>query len=132
LGLPPAVAGAGALSGPSMAPKPPTPAGQAGSSFLDEWLTKRKGMAPGQPMARASSAPGASPPAYATTPFATSSNVASPTVAKSQPAPASTELAKPELGEFKIRRDDNNAAGGMTDEGQTIHIDKDGNLSYGQ
>jgi len=130
LGLPPA--GAGAFSGPSMAPRPSTPSSQTGSSFLDEWLAKRKGMAPGQPMARASSAPGASPPAYATTPSATSSNVASPTVAKSQPAPASTELAKPEPGEFKIRRDDNNAAGGMTDEGQTIHIDKDGNLSYGQ
>jgi hypothetical protein len=134
LGLPPARASA--LSGPGTAPRPPAPSGQTGSSFLDEWLAKRKGAAPGQSTstATANSAPSAPPPAYATTPSVASGNVVSPTVPQPQPAPASSGMAlpaKPEPGEFKIRRDGGGSAGGPGDEGQTIHIDKNGNLSYG-
>jgi hypothetical protein len=87
---------------PSPAPSQ-TPLKAKGSSFLDEWLEKRKG---------ALGTKNAPTPAKAPPPPEAPAN-------PQPPAPVTEESA------FKIDRDQN-----MSDSG-TMHIDKDGNISYG-
>ncbi len=138
-GLPPA-AGASGSPFDRLGPLPTSPSPQmaarpgpaGGSSFLDEWLAKRKAGASPASTVSASSAPGATPPAYATF-GASSENMVKPT----QPQPAQPVAAKPAQatfsnpGELKIRRDGEDAPR-TADDGQTIHIDKDGNIRYAE
>lgn len=123
LGLPPA----SASSQPSpLSPKPSS----SGSSFLDEWLAKRKGGSPAQ---------AGTAPAYAATTSAPPANLVSPSAQRSAPAAVKDELEPPpktNMGELKIKRDGNssydNEASGPSGDGEAIHIDKDGNLSVGE
>lgn len=106
------------------------PKSSSGSSFLDEWLAKRKN--------------GAGRPAYqpavpaASTPWTMSSTApAQPSVSaqsaeparpepQPQPAPEPMPKIKNESGEFKINRDVADSEHPET----TVRIDKDGNISY--
>lgn len=120
-GFPPSRSSFGSTAGFSATP-PPTPKPAAtGSSFLDEWLSKRKDSI-----------------VRPTTPSPTS---VKPVEATKNTSPRPAEIvrpaAKPEAKvearvepahhEFKIDRD-----GKGKQESQVVHIDKDGNLSYGQ
>lgn len=95
-------------------------------SFLDEWLAKRKANSPQASSSFAKSLPVA--PSSAVKPPA----IASPALeAKSLPpltqSAALTPPAKEKEGEFKVNRDDDEP---QESEVQTVHIDKEGNLSY--
>jgi hypothetical protein len=99
----------------------PTLPKAAGSSFLDEWLEKRKTALP-----KTATASPAAPMASAQAP-----TVASPTASPAFSPPSIAIPAQPAMppsgeGVFKINRDENK----MEDSG-TMHIDNDGNISYG-
>ncbi|MEX0881671.1 MAG: TraM recognition domain-containing protein [Candidatus Saccharimonadales bacterium] len=122
--------------------QPPVASAKGGSSFLDEWLAKRKA---------ASGGPAYQPTAPATsTPWTMSSTAASEPSVRAQsvepakpepPAPAQTTPepmptikndsglpteASEKVGEFKIKRDIADSEHPET----TVRIDKDGNISY--
>jgi len=109
-GLPPAAASASpqAAVGPPAAQ--PVAKAPGGSSFLDEWLEKRKSAAPSRLPAQAPKTTQPTPP--------------SPPVT---PASIPRVPQDPQDGAFKINRDEATIA----DSG-TMHIDNDGNISYGQ
>jgi hypothetical protein len=97
---------------PSFGPSPAAPSAASGTSensFLDEWLAKRKGGAPG-------------PPREARGP-------------SNQPSSPSSLAPAPHSGELKISRDnDREEQPGIVVQpsvsaGQTVRIDKDGNIS---
>jgi hypothetical protein len=119
-GLPPASSGASS--------KPDAPS--SGSSFLDEWLAKRKGGAPAQ---------AGTAPTYPLKSSAAPADIVSPTTSQAAvPAPQRDESTLPpkaNMGELKIKRDGDssydNEASGPSGDGEAIHIDKDGNLSFG-
>ena len=104
---PPGLSASPATALPPAAAGPIAPA--SGSSFLDEWLAKRKASGPA-PLVAGSSAPSA--------PTAAPASAVAP-----QPAPVSP---KPADHEFKLNRDDNGSV--QEHEGQALRIDKDGNL----
>jgi hypothetical protein len=110
----------------------PAKAGASGSSFLDEWLAKRRGA----PSTTAQTPPSQAPPA-STPPFAAATPVQQPVpppaAEPAQPAPAddshSNETSEPVSspkteGELQVQ-----ASGGENTEEDTIHIDRDGNLT---
>jgi hypothetical protein len=105
--------------GPSL-PASPKPAA-SGSSFLDEWLAKRKTAGDTPPAFNPPRPANSNQPAKRDAPEAQ-------TTTKNKPAPtkAPVEPAAPQQihGEFKIDRN------GGSQEGHVVHIDKDGNLSY--
>ena len=115
LSMPPASAGR-----PMPAGRPPTStAAKRTSSFLDEWLAKRKGSA--GPSA------GPMPPSRPT------AATAAPWSAPPPPPPSPNPTAQAHQGEFKIKRDSEEPKvdfGDTTAGIEAVHIDKDGNLSY--
>jgi len=116
------------VGAPSAASLPPSNPGlaaspamrPASSSFLDEWLAKRK----------TASGPAAMPNIKPTaTPTANMSTYAAPML----DLPPPTEQTAPESkrtvpGELKINR----SSAASSDSGKVVHIDKDGNLSVNQ
>jgi len=133
-GRPPARPGAG--FGDNLSTAPPAagrampagaPAQKPGGSFLDEWLAKRK--------ASLSRSPGPQRPVPPPLPVPPSPAkqedlVDDPKIIR-QPATAPTQ-AKPQPPpqdvEFKIKR--NTELGAVYEDVQSVHIDKDGNLTY--
>lgn len=107
MGLP---SGAGAfqpVSASSLPPANPTPKPtSSGSSFLDEWLAKRK--------------------SASKTPVNVATNSSPP------PSSAPAATTKTQAAEFKINRTSGSQAGdtAMPQEGHTMHIDKDCTLGY--
>ncbi|MBX4191055.1 hypothetical protein KW794_03120, partial [Candidatus Saccharibacteria bacterium] len=102
-------------SGHAARPKPATP----GSSFLDEWLAKRKSSVVN---------PTTSMPSSVKAPESSKNTTSKPAeIKKSQPNPKPKVEAKlePAHHEFKIDRENN-----TKQESQVVHIDKDGNLRY--
>jgi hypothetical protein len=102
---------------PAPAPRPASP----GSSFLDEWLNKRKNSivkptTPTPQSVKPAQGPSSMPPKP-------------PEIIKPEPKPQPKVEAQlePAHHEFKIDRD-----GDSKQESQVVHIDKDGNLRYGQ
>jgi hypothetical protein len=101
----------------------PTPKPASGSSFLDEWLAKRKKGAPASPpqLAKKEDSKPAAPPASTPAP-----------AAPKQPEPETkAEVQKPEEkpqdnGIFKINQDDD------VEQVHSVKIDRDGNLSFGE
>jgi hypothetical protein len=128
--LPPAAGGFGQPRGgfgstSSLPPSPaqPKPAG-SGSSFLDDWLAKRK-----DSIVRPTT-PSATPVKPANTPAKAQQNPGqnNPPKADQQPK-LEAAIENPKAandGEFKIDRHGKNAQ-----ESQVVHIDKDGSISYG-
>ncbi|OGL36829.1 hypothetical protein A3E49_02210 [Candidatus Saccharibacteria bacterium RIFCSPHIGHO2_12_FULL_49_19] len=115
-------------------PRPATP--RSGSSFLDEWLTKRKSS-----LGRGPRIPTAGPSA----PWDTRPNpVPPPTSVPSPPRPAPVSpppvieatTQNPHQGELKIKRtvepDVDVDLDGEMEDIKPVHIDKDGNLTYEQ
>ncbi|MBX4188753.1 type IV secretory system conjugative DNA transfer family protein, partial [Candidatus Saccharibacteria bacterium] len=125
-GFPPSRPGLGAPGPSSPGPKPPAPS--SGSSFLDEWLAKRKqGIV--------------SPTTSQSTPKNNPPNQSQQQKPQSRPeppkpkyepapppAPEAPEPAANGEGEFVIDRDIDPA----DHDTQVVHIDKDGNLKYEQ
>lgn len=113
---------------PAAAPGTPRPP-SSGSSFLDEWLAKRKAQAaPGGP-APALNRPIPAPAAPAAIGSTVPPNVAArPMLANVATAgsPAKLSPAKVSEGELKINRDDN----ASPQDTHVLHIDREGNLSY--
>ncbi len=118
---------------PPTGPRPVAPAGaSSGSSFLDEWLAKRKtapagtaGLPPAQPPTSLST------PSLPPTPAPTAVPATLPAAPSAIPLPAKT-VAKPaepakKHGELKLNPD-GTAVGSEAEEGDTIYIDRDGNL----
>jgi hypothetical protein len=108
---------------PNSAPKPAT----SGSSFLDEWLAKRKetivkptSMPASQQRPQPKPQPPQRPPAAAKPPQPKQEPKLEASVDKDQP--------KAGEGEFKIDRDIDPSK----HQSQVVHIDKDGNLSFGE
>lgn len=98
----------------------PRPTPKAASSFLDEWLAKRK--TPTRAPAGATQPQPAQTTPLPAAPKDTASNLIKPVLdADSQ------NLTPSQPGELKINRN----GGGGQEESQTVHIDKDGNLTYG-
>jgi hypothetical protein len=156
--LPPSFGGAPSPFGnpaSALPPASPMPA-STGSSFLDEWLSKRKSPGSAMPQTAKQTAPppfqppnsGATPasmPAAAPQPVLTPIDTAPKPEPASSPSasgvsqtppdlkpietPKSEEVKSPEPvnnpGEFKINRGST-----QTEEAQTVHIDRDGNISY--
>lgn len=85
------------------------------SSFLDEWLSKRRGSAASSTLARVAQPTTSAP-----------KKTLSPTAGSSMNPPASTSHNKP--GELKINR----SGVKQPEDGNVIHIDKNGNLSFDQ
>lgn len=120
----------GAFGRPPGAGSPMPPAAKApssGSSFLDEWLAKRKAAPNAQ--ATAQTAPQQTTPlptaAVQSPPLPTPPSLAAVLTPAPQPAP---EPAKPKHhGELKINRDAENQVETPSPE-DTVYIDKDGNL----
>jgi hypothetical protein len=108
------------------APQPPPKPVSSGSSFLDEWLAKRKdnivkptSVPPSQQRPQAKPQPTAKPPA------------AAKSEEHKQEAKLEAAIDKPQTageGEFKIDRDIDPAK----HQSQVVHIDKEGNLTFGQ
>ncbi len=97
--------------------------GGGGSSFLDEWLAKRKANIV-QPTVRPSAKPPQAPPKPAAPKPAAASQPAGPPP-KLEAAVDKNQAAN--MGEFKIDRDIDPAQ----HQSQVVHIDKDGNLTFG-
>jgi hypothetical protein len=110
------------LGAPSPAPKPAS----SGSSFLDEWLAKRrdnivKPTSTSPTQQRPQSKPQPQPPKQSVT--------AKPAGPKDAPKlEASVDKTHAGEGEFKIDRDIDPAK----HQSQIVHIDKEGNLSFGE
>jgi hypothetical protein len=136
LGLPAGQAGLPPAGRPGLSPassgapaKPVVPS--SGSSFLDEWLAKRKGGAPAQAVTA---------PTYPPKSSVAPANIVGPTTSQAAvPAPQRDESTLPpqaNMGELKIRRDGDssydNETSSPSGDGEAIHIDKDGNLSFGE
>lgn len=124
--------------GPPSASRPVGPAAASPSSFLDEWLAKRK-----SGPSRATNLP----PTVARGSTGPSNQPDGSSVRQTAPArpPQAADSAKPidkapepvksaTSGELKIRRgsDDSDAADSKTQDIHTVHIDKDGTLTYGE
>jgi hypothetical protein len=119
----------GSSAAPNFSPQPsalnPKPS-SSGSSFLDEWLAKRKSSGP----AAAAPAPAPAMPA-ASTPWAASSTAPRPdrpAAPPRQPKPEPMPAIKNDDGEFKINRDVDASEHPET----TVRIDKDGNITFVQ
>jgi hypothetical protein len=116
---------------PAGAPLPQAPKPASGSSFLDDWLAKRK--AAPQTMT-ASTAPKAAPtPSSASTaplspPASTTSTQAPIQVPAPQVTPNSEPAKKP--GELKVSHHDGD--GLESEQVHTVKIDREGNLTYDQ
>ena len=114
---------------PSISPtlKPKAPG--TGASFLDEWLAKRKDTA--QPITRPSMS-SQTAPASARVPDSKLTTEPAPAtitpIMKNTDLPSNEHNSTPGQGEFKINRDNNAQA----TQDHTVHIDKDGNLSFEQ
>jgi hypothetical protein len=132
---------AGGAMPPSMAPRPSLPAsspsaaptGGSGSSFLDEWMAKRKAAGSAGPGATAapSTASASAMPASFTPPKPfetpkTATPAAKPAEEKPKPE-LQTEAKVSAPGELKINRDQEP----LPQESGVLNIDKDGNISYG-
>jgi hypothetical protein len=117
-GLPPSVQRPG-LGAPSPVPKPVS----SGSSFLDEWLAKRK-----ENIVKPTSMP-SSPPIEQPRPQPPKQPQASkpPKPKEELKLEASVDHSSASSGEFKIDREIDPAK----HQSQVVHIDKDGNLSFG-
>jgi hypothetical protein len=113
-GIPPSTSPATALPAQANA-LPPAKPKSSPSSFLDEWLEKRKNSAPG-PRPQPQTVPAAVQPPPATT-------LPPQPVAPVHANPTPTNAGD---GAFKINRDEATIA----DSG-TLHIDDGGNISYG-
>ncbi|HSX17818.1 MAG TPA: ATP-binding protein [Candidatus Saccharimonadales bacterium] len=143
----PPAAPAGRPQSSALPPSMPKPV-SSGSSFLDEWLAKRKieaGESPAVPQPQVQHF--AQPAAVPSTPWASSSTGPSePAVSarsvepaapnpksikesekQSEPEPQPAAMPKVDTGEFKIKRDENGEA---QPHEHTIRIDKEGNISY--
>lgn len=109
---------------PSTLPKP-----VSGSNFLDEWLAKRKAAS-----TRTGSGPVA-PQLKNLSPFspptASSSLGLRPKQIDSNSGSQPIQAKSSEQGELKIRRGAEQDRTDHPEEAQTVHIDKDGNLKYG-
>lgn len=119
---------------PPPAARPPAP--KTGSSFLDEWLSKRKtGLRSAPPLAGGPTSP---PPAAVPPPAFKKPPAPAPTPEPVEKTPttiaaAVDELAaQPKHGELKINRikEGEVALDDDFEDVKTVHIDKDGNLSY--
>jgi hypothetical protein len=110
------------------APVPGKPS--SGSSFLDEWLAKRKTVP--QSVAASTATSTAPTPSAASTapslPPASASSMQTPTSQPTQQAPASEPTKKP--GELKVSHHDGDGQDG--DQVHTVKIDREGNLTYDQ
>ncbi|HVX58709.1 MAG TPA: hypothetical protein VG964_03145, partial [Candidatus Saccharimonadales bacterium] len=102
--VPPALAGAKPIASP-------TP----GSSFLDEWLAKKKSTGTAIPSPAPIEASSPTPVAAAVNPVISSS---------ANPVAAQPPMAQASAGEMKIDR------GGVAQDDHTVRIDKEGNLSF--
>jgi hypothetical protein len=134
LGLSGRQPGGAGLSGPPNTARPaglPQPAApKAGApSFLDEWLAKRQAKTGGGSPPRVASTRSSTPAGGSVSQTATDPAAIAKPAAPSPSAPKDTTV-----GELKIRRDDDQQVSGsnQTEEVQTVKIDKDGNLSYGE
>lgn len=96
--------------------EPSLPKDPSSSSFLDEWLSKRKALASGT----------AKPPGSAATTVPPSAS--QPPLAEPTAAPKRDHGEKPPLGEMKINR----GVPPQPSDDHTVHIDKEGNLSFGE
>jgi hypothetical protein len=115
-GVPPRTSFGSTASLPPAAPK-----SGSSSSFLDEWLAKRNNSIVKPTTSTSSSVKSADPPQNAAPkPI----EIIKP---EPKPEPKVEAQVEPSHHEFKIDRD-----GKGTQESQVVHIDKDGNLSYGQ
>lgn len=126
--------GAGPLSAPGARPNQPAAAAAGGSSFLDEWLAKRKATpaslgAPAAPSNVAPTTPSTTPvpspqPAMiAQAAPAPGAGASTSPVDNSKVLPAAPEKPKT-AGELQIKQD----APHPEDNGDTIFIDRDGNM----
>jgi hypothetical protein len=107
------------------AARPNTPMPGSGSSFLDDWLAKRKANIVKPSSFTPPKAPAPSPPP----PPAQPTVAAQPAPAKEEPkVEAAIDNAATNHGEFKIDRDIDPAK----HQSQVVHIDKDGTLSFGE
>ncbi|MBX4197294.1 ATP-binding protein [Candidatus Saccharibacteria bacterium] len=104
-------------SRPAPTPKPPS----SGSSFLDEWLAKRK-----ETIVKPTSVP-ASPPKSTQPPALKPAVTHKPVEPNNQPK-LEAAVDHGRAGEFKIDREIDPAK----HQSQIVHIDKDGNLSFGE
>jgi len=122
-------------------PPPARPAG-TGSSFLDEWLTKRRTKGTPAPGSAVSAFGSAGPPTAAS-PWANQPSAGSvvqpsaqpnPGAAASTPSAAANPASPPAQNDtFKINHDhEHKLAVSQSSAGaeHTMHIDKDGNISY--
>ena len=114
-GLPPGGGFGSTASRPPAAQKPAS----TGSSFLDEWLAKRKST-----VVR----PTVSPAADRSAPRAGKAQAAKLEVPKGSEPTLEAAVDKSRSGEFKIDRDIDPAK----HQSQVVHIDKEGNVSYGE
>lgn len=126
--LPPASSSWGAPSSMSQRPATPQTPAQAGlppakssSSFLDEWLAKRKSSS-------ALSAPALGPSAPPGTADLSNTSALSTNPERKVEAPIE-RLPAARDGVLKVQRDNDQPGGADTG---IVHIDKDGNLSYDQ
>jgi hypothetical protein len=98
----------------------------SGSSFLDEWLAKRK-----ENIVRPTAMPPNSKPSQPLAPPREPVTTKPPEPKSQQPAPkveASIDRTSANSGEFKIDREIDPAK----HQSQVVHIDKDGNLSFSE
>ncbi|HET9721695.1 MAG TPA: ATP-binding protein [Candidatus Saccharimonadales bacterium] len=120
----------GMAGAPFAAPGKPAPRpALSGSSFLDEWLAKRKSSTPSPTIVSPSTRP-ANPPSAAKPWSAPAAQPAQTKDApKIEPQLEATvdKQSDPHSGEFKIDRSKQS-----NQESQVVHIDKDGNLSFGE
>ncbi len=113
--LPSAVTTQGTQISQTLTPGPlGPPAKPSTSSFLDEWLAKRKTTTPSVPSGVSAVPPSGPRPQ----PVAQ--------VIKPEPAQPSSSAAS-ENGEIKVDRSQ-----GASEQSHTVHIDRDGNLSFGE
>lgn len=103
------------------APTAPPKALPKSSSFLDEWLEKRKSALP-RPVANPAETPKPAAPQFS----APSIPQTPPPIPPTSTTPTAPSSAPADDGVFKINRDEAT----MSDSG-TMHIDSDGNISYG-
>lgn len=123
-------AGVAAGLSPGLGPKQPTPIPKSGSSFLDEWLAKRKASPGAAPAGAANTLPAPNtqnPPQLATTPAVAppQNNQTQGTYQTEKPI---EKLSPEHHGELKIPRGGDSSQLGS--DSSVVRIDPDGTLSY--
>lgn len=119
-------------SSTNLSSPPPRAPGSAPSSFLDDWLSKRK-TASSSPAGLPVPQAGALPPAARPVPSAARPAPTPKPVAENSLAEPTYQMAPPahkNTGELKIRRDGDTEEPDPLDDIESVHIDKDGNLSF--